>query len=126
MKKIWLLLIQRVNSFKYAFNGFKILVKEEHNARIHLLAAVIAILAGFIFKVTALEWVALIFAIALVIITEIINTSIENIADFISPNRHKQIKRIKDLSAAAVLIAAIFAVIIGGLIFFPKMVQVYF
>jgi diacylglycerol kinase (ATP) len=111
----------RIKSFKYAFNGLKILFREEHNARIHLFITLLAIVLGFVLKISALEWVAVMLVIGLVFITEIVNTSIENIADFISPEKHAKIKVIKDLAAAAVIISAIISVIIGLIIFLPKL-----
>ncbi len=111
---------QRIKSFTHAFNGLRIVFIEEHNARIHLLAAIIAIVLGFVLHINAMEWVAIVFAIAMVLSMEIINTSIENIADFISPEKDDMIKKIKDLSAAAVLITAIAALIVGIIIFAPK------
>ena len=115
--------IQRLKSFKYAFNGLKILIKDEHNARIHLFATICVIIAGFFFAISTNEWFAVIFAIGFVIAIEIINSAIENIADFISPEKHDKIKRIKDLSAAAVLISALTALIIGLIIFIPKILE---
>ena len=114
---------QRIKSFTYAFNGLRIVFIEEHNARIHLLAAIIAIVLGFVLQINAMEWVAIVFAIAMVLSMEIINTSIENIADFISPEKDDMIKKIKDLSAAAVLITAIATLIVGIIIFAPKIVS---
>lgn len=110
----------RLKSFKYAFNGLKILVTEEHNSRIHILAAIIAITAGFLLKINLYEWIAVVFAIGFVIALEIINSAVENLADFVSPDKHEKIKKIKDLSAAGVLIAAITALITGLIIFIPK------
>ena len=110
-----------LKSFVYAFNGLRLLLKEEQNARIHFVASIIVILAGFYFRLNAYEWIAIIFSIGLVITVEIINTAIENIADFISPGKSEHIKTIKDLSAAAVLISAIVAVIIGLIVFLPKL-----
>ena len=69
------------------------------------------------------EWIGVIFSIGLVFSLEIINSSIENIADFISPEKHKMIKKIKDLSASGVLISAITALIIGLIIFIPKILK---
>ena len=113
-------LLKRIKSFSYAFNGLLILFKEEHNARIHLFGAIVTTAAGFYFEISKYEWLALILVIGLVITLEIINSAIEGIADFISPNYHEMIKKIKDLGAAAVLTGAITAMIIGGLIFIPK------
>ena len=114
---------RRARSFKYAFNGLRLLFTEEHNSRIHALAAICAIIAGILLKVSILEWVALTFAIGLVFVVETINSSIENAADLIGLEMNDKIKRIKDLSAAAVLISAICALVIGGLIFIPKIVS---
>jgi diacylglycerol kinase len=113
----------RLKSFKYAFNGLRILFKEEHNARIHAFITFMVLFAAYLLKISALEWIALLFAIGLVISQEIINTAIEHIANFILPGKDHQIKIIKDLSAAAVLITAIIAVIIGFIIFIPKLLQ---
>ena len=104
---------KRLESFKYAFNGLLILIKEEHNARIHLFATVCAIIAGIYFNISVQEWLSLVFAFGFVISLETVNSSLENIADFISPERHESIKRIKDLAAAA----AITAFTIGLIIF---------
>jgi diacylglycerol kinase len=114
---------RRLKSFRYAFNGLKILLKEEHNARIHLMAAIVVVIAGVFFETSTSEWIAIIFAIGFVISAEIINSSIENIADFISPEKHEKIKKIKDLAAAGVLISAVTALIIGMIIFLPKILE---
>lgn len=112
-----------INSFKFAINGLKILFKEEQNSRIHLFATVCVIISGVILRISNLEWTAIMFAIGFVFSAEIFNTAVENIADFISPEKNIKIKRIKDLSAAAVLISAITALIIGLLIFIPKIIE---
>ena len=113
-------LTDRLKSFKYAFNGLKILIQEEHNARIHFFIALIVIVLGFIYSISTIEWIIVIFAIGFVIAFELINTAIEQIANFISPEKHESIKRIKDIAAAAVLISVITAVLIGFIIFLPK------
>ncbi len=110
----------RIKSFVFAFNGIKIVFKEEHNAQIHLVATCLVIALGFYFHIAKTEWLAIIFAIALVISLEIVNTAIEYIANFICNERNEVIKKIKDLSAAAVLVAAIAALLIGAIIFIPK------
>ena len=110
----------RLKSFKYAFNGLKILWKEEHNARIHFLFVIGVVIAGFTFKISSTEWMLLVFAMGFVIVTEISNSSIENLADFIELKQNPHIKKIKDLAAAAVLISALGAVFIGLMIFVPK------
>lgn len=114
---------QRLKSFKYAFAGLRTLFAEEHNARIHAIAALIALTAGFVLKISASEWIFLVGVISLVFICELINTSIEALADFISPEKHQQIKKVKDLAAAAVFISAFAALITGIIIFSPKIIS---
>ncbi len=116
---------QRLKSFSYAFNGLKILLREEHNARIHLLATTLVVIAGVVLKISTVEWIAIVFAIGFVITTEIINSSIENIADFISLGKNEKIKKIKDLAAAGVLVSAATALIIGLIIFIPKLAVLF-
>jgi diacylglycerol kinase len=111
---------KRLKSFVYAFNGLHILFREEHNSHIHLVAALCAFIAGFFLKITATEWVAVIFAIGFVFAMELINSAIENMADFVSTEQHEHLKRIKDLSAASVLVSAITALAVGLIVFFPK------
>jgi len=105
----------RLKSFRFAFNGLKYLIEREHNARIHLVATALVITFGF--KISLKEWMSLIIVIGLVLVSEIFNTAIETICDFISPQKHESIKNIKDLSSAAVLVSAVIAFIIGALIF---------
>ena len=114
----------RLKSFANAFRGMYMLFKEEHNMLIHALLAIIALLMGCWLHISPLEWIVVCTVIALVFAMEAINTAIEELSDFacnkeISPN----IKKIKDLSAAAVLFAAIVALIAGLIIFLPKLLQ---
>ena len=114
---------KRLKSFTHAFNGLYILIREEHNSRIHLAAAIIAICFGFLLKITLYEWMAIVFSIGLVFAFEIVNSAIESLADFASPEKNEVIKKVKDLSAAAVLVSAIAAFIIGIIIFLPKILS---
>jgi len=113
---------KQLKSFKYAFNGLWVLLSEERNARIHLFVTVCVLAAGFVFEISKMEWVVVILCIGLVFALELVNTAIENMADFVSKEYHDMIKKIKDLTAAAVLIAAIAAAAIGLIIFFPKII----
>lgn len=112
-----------IASLKHALSGLKTLIEEEPNYAIHLSAAALAIVIGLALRINPAEWLALILAIGLVLVIETLNTSIENIMDFISTKRQPQIKRIKDLAAAAVLIAAITAMAVGLIIFLPKIIK---
>ena len=123
MKQSKFSVLKRMLSFKFAFQGIKLLFKEEHNSWIHLCFTILAVALAVWLKISLLEWVLVIFCIGFVFVIEIINTAIENICDFISPEKNSMIKRIKDLSAAAVLFSAVTALIVGALIFLPKLID---
>ena len=116
---------KRLKSFTYAFNGLRILFREEHNSRIHLFATVCVIVAGVLLKLSILEWVAIAFAVGLVFSGEIFNSSIEDLADVVCPERDDRIKKVKDMAAAAVLVNAIAAATIGLLVFLPKIIRLF-
>ena len=111
---------KRLQSFRYAFNGLWILFKYEHNSRIYLACTVAVVVLGFLLHISTAEWLTLLLLIAMVFILEIINSAIEHLADFVSPAYSEKIKTVKDLAAAAVLVAAMAAIITGILIFIPK------
>jgi diacylglycerol kinase (ATP) len=113
-----------LNSFGYAFHGL-IVVCRERNARIHLFVACCVIIAGSCFHLSGMEWALVAIVIGGVFAAEIINTSIETLADVVSPSYHKQIKAVKDLAAGAVLVMAIVAIVIGLLIFLPKIIHLF-
>lgn len=110
----------RVKSFGYALEGIKKFFACEHNAWIHLAATIVVIVLGIVTNVSHLEAVALVIVVGLVWVAELFNTAIERVADFISTGINPRIKIIKDISAAAVLMAAIIAVVTGCFIFIPK------
>jgi diacylglycerol kinase (ATP) len=112
----------RIKSFSYALAGIRRFVWQEHNARIHLAATITVIIAAFLLHVSRLESIALILVVGGVWATEMLNTCLEMIADIISPEEHPIIKFIKDLAAGAVLVAAVTAVIVGLIIFIPKII----
>ena len=112
---------KRIKSFSFAFNGLKLLIKEEHNIRIHVFATICVVVLGLVLSLSAWEWVAIVFSIGFVFAMEAVNSAIERIADFISPQKHDMIKKIKDISAAFVLMAALTALIVGLIIFIPKL-----
>ena len=112
----------RLRSFIYAFNGLKYIIRSQHNFRIHLAIGFIVIISGLCANINSTEWCILILTIGLVISMEAINTAIEKLVDFISPDYQKQAGVIKDVAAGAVLIAAITSVIIGIILFLPKII----
>ncbi|MFK7806184.1 MAG: diacylglycerol kinase [Saprospiraceae bacterium] len=111
----------RASSFKHAFNGLIYLIKNEPNFRIHLAAAILSVCLGFYLKISALEWIALTICIGLVMATETLNTALEELCDLIHPEQHPKIKNTKDLGAAAALVTAVTALLIGLIIFIPKL-----
>jgi diacylglycerol kinase len=113
---------QRMKSFLHAFHGLRILWKEEPNARIHVVIAILVIPAGLFFKISPTEWIVVILATGMVLAAEILNTSIENLADFVSPVKNEKIRKVKDLAAAGVLVTAISALVTGVIIFLPKII----
>ncbi len=104
-------------SVRYALKGLKVMVYSENNARIHLLATSVVVILGFYLNITKKDWVSLMICIVLVWVTEAINTAFEKTVDMVSPEYRKIAGEIKDLAAGAVLISAVFSVIVGIMIF---------
>lgn len=107
-------------SFKYAFEGIITTIKEERNMFIHFLIAIIVVITGIYVRLSLNEWFICLLLFALVFSLELINTAIENTVDLVTTKKNKKAKVAKDAAAGAVLIAAIFASIIGIIIFLPK------
>ena len=107
-------------SFKYAFEGIITTIKEERNMFIHFLIAIIVVITGIYVRLSLNEWFICLLLFALVFSLELINTAIENTVDLVTTKKNKKAKLAKDAAAGAVLIAAIFASIIGIIIFLPK------
>ena len=116
---------KRLKSFSYAFAGIKDLFKTQPNAQIHLFVALCVLIAGFFFNISTIEWCILSLTMALVLSAEGFNTAIEYLTDLVSPDHHPLAGKTKDVAAGAVLISAIAAVIVGLLIFLPKMIQLF-
>lgn len=112
-----------LQAFKNAFHGIRFVVTTQRNARIHLLITILVIAAGLAFSVTTSEWISLVFAIGFVWASESLNTAIEKLTDLASPGYHTLAKYAKDCAAAAVLISALTAVVIGALIFIPYLIN---
>lgn len=115
---------KRIVSFKYALNGLRILFSEEHNARIHAAVTIFVVTMGILFSISSVEWMILCILTGMVFSLEIINSAIENLCDYISPEWNNMIKKIKDLMAAAVFITTVISVVCGTIIFLPKIYNV--
>jgi diacylglycerol kinase len=108
-------------SFKYAFNGIITAYKNEPNLTIHTFFAISASLVGLFLKLSAEEWLLLVFTIFYVITLELLNTVLESLVNLVSPEIRPYAKVAKDVSAACVLLAAIMSVIVGLVLFLPKL-----
>ena len=113
---------ERSKSFRFAFEGMCCFFKQEHNAILHLLATVAVIVLSIIFPVSRIEIIILVIVTGLVWAAEFFNTAIEKMADLISKEEQPEIKFIKDVAAAAVLVMAAVAFLTGCLIFIPKII----
>lgn len=112
------------NSFKYAIEGIWTSFKTERNMKIHIFIMILVIIAGIILKINKSEWIICIILIAIVIGSELFNTSIETIVDMVMPEKNEKAKIAKDVSAGAVLVVAIGAAIIGLVIFVPRILNI--
>ncbi len=114
------------NSFTYPIKGLRYAYRNEQNLAVDVGIALIVVIAGFIFKVSVTEWALLALTIGLVISCELINTAIEAVVDLVTEEYHPLAKVAKDTSAAAVFIFAIVAVVVGIIIFGPKLFAILF
>lgn len=106
-----------IKSFGYAFNGLRIAISTQRNMQIHLIAVAVVTTTGFYFHITPAEWLAVVLCFALVTSLEMINTAIEILADKLHPEKNEQIGKVKDVAAGAVLVAAVFTVVVAILVF---------
>lgn len=109
-----------LRSFKNAFNGLILAFPNHINMRIHVFIACICIILGLVLKLEPIEWAGIFICFGLVFSLELINTAIEELTNFISPDFHPQAGKVKDLAAAAVLVGSFFAFLVGLFIFIPK------
>lgn len=109
-----------IKSFKYAFEGILIGIKEEQNMKIHITIMILVIIFGIMLKINTTEWIICILLFGLVISMELMNTAIENTVNLITKEKNQQAKIAKDVAAGAVLVSAIVSAIIGLMIFVPK------
>jgi len=108
-----------IKSFINAWNGL-LIAWEQRNIKIHSLAVVIIFGAGFYFDFAYIDWCLTILAIGLVVSMEVMNTSVEELVNFVSPEKRREAGRIKDLAAGAVLVAAVLASVLGAVIVISK------
>lgn len=110
-----------VRSFAFAIEGIIHSLKYERNIKIHLAAAIVVIILGVLYNISRFEWLFIILAIGGMISFELMNTAIERVVNLVTLDRHPLAKQAKDVAAGAVLIYAVMSVMIGCIIFLPKM-----
>ncbi len=115
------LIRKRIRRFGFAFTGIKILLKTQSNARFHFVATIVVVVMGVLLQVSSVEWVMIIMLIGMVFTAEIFNTALEWLCDYVQPSYHVKIKAVKDLGVTGVLMISICALLIGGIIFIPKL-----
>lgn len=110
-------------SFLYAGEGLKTALKQEPNLRVHIAIAIIVLFLAILLGFNVFEWLLLLFAISLVIILELVNTAIESLVDIVSPEVKDKAKIAKDVSAASVFVAALVSIMVGIILFLPKIIM---
>lgn len=116
--------INRIQSFQYAFEGIWHTLKTQRNAQIHVAIALVIFAAGLALRLSLTEWAIIALTTGFVISTEMLNTATESAMDYVNADFHPHIKIVKDVAAGAVLIAALTAVVVGLLIFGPRLLPV--
>ncbi len=111
---------------KFALAGIKAAFLYERNFRYHIFAMITVIIISYLIKLNQIEWLFIIISIFLVLVTELINSNMERLIDYIKPEHHPEAKIIKDIAAGTVLLAAILAIIVGFIIFIPKLISLSF
>jgi diacylglycerol kinase (ATP) len=117
--------VARIRSFFYAGRGVRFMIESQHNAWLHVLATLLIITAGFLFRISTTEWGLIILAIVAVWTAEAINTAFEFLADVSSPASNPLVMKAKDIAAAAVLVSAAGALAIGLIIFIPYLAVLF-
>jgi diacylglycerol kinase len=111
-------------SFGFAFEGLKAEIIKGRNFKIQILFGILATVLGLMLKLSPEEWLDLVIMITLVLVLELVNTSIEALVDLVSPEIQEKAKLAKDVAAATVLVASIGSVIVGGLVFLPRLLAI--
>lgn len=114
-----------IKSFRYSIKGLIKTWKEEQNLQIQSLVALLVLFLAFYFKISPGEWALLILSISLVLTIELINSAVERITDILKPRINGYVKEIKDIMAGAVLLISIMSVIVGLIIFLPRILNMF-
>jgi len=115
----------RAKGIKYALRGAYLLIKTEDSIKAQLVVIMLIFAAGFAFEISTAEWLFQLLAISIVLAAESLNSAIEKLCDFIHPEHHPKIGFIKDISAGAVAFSAVIAIVVGGIIYVPRVVGLF-
>ena len=116
---------RRLKGIKYSLKGILILITTEDSIKAQFIIGLFVIVAGVFFHISAIEWMIQLGIIGLVLVAEALNTAVEKVADFIHPEYHNKIGVIKDVAAGAAGLAAIISIIIGCVIYIPKIIDLF-
>lgn len=118
-------MIARIKSSNHAWRGIGVFIRSTHNMWVHIFVSVLALYLGFILSISSIEWILIIFCIGFVVLAETINTAIEIDIDLTSPQYHPYARDTKDVAAGAVLITVFMSIIVGCIIFLPKILSLF-
>ena len=113
----------RLRSIKFAFKGIWLLLTTEDSIKAQFFLGLLSVVAGFYFEISTTEWMIQLILVAILLIAEAANTAIEKMADYIQPEFDKKIGFIKDIAAGAPGFAAVFSLIVLGIIYIPKILE---
>ena len=111
------------DSFKNCIDGLRFINSNEDNFKREILLGIIALVLSYLFKIDKIEFIIIIIVIGLVLVSEIINTAIERFVDLVSPKYNKLAGEVKDIAASSVLLMCIFSLVVGVIIFVPKIIN---
>ncbi|GAA5415542.1 undecaprenol kinase [Paraliobacillus ryukyuensis] len=111
--------------FRFALQGIRYAFAAEWNVKMHVFAFIAITIISVLFQISPFEWMMVFLVSGLVIITELLNTAVEHLLDYLTPEQHPVVGQIKDVTAGAVFIAAIVAVAVGFVIFLPKIIALF-
>ena len=114
--------VGRLRSFRHALAGLLFVLRSQHNAWLHAVVTVLALVLGAVVRLSGDEWCLLALAIALVWVSEAFNTGLEVLADAVMPERHATVKIAKDVAAGAVLLGSLGALVVGAILFVPRLI----
>ena len=115
----------RILSFKYAFEGINQALREEPNLKIHLILGILVVIFGFLLQLSIVEWAIILTMIGLVIAVELTNTAVEAVVDAFTSEDHPGAKLAKDISAGAVLVVAMTSAVVGLIVFWPHILNLF-